>query len=96
MNALLSGRWSWRTETDSVLRAMNRALGPESAEMRRAGLEESSGEEARLESTTRYGGTYLLDEDLAFLKLNWIGFGVSDAIFRRNWGIRNALVREFW
>lgn len=74
--------------TDSVLRAMNRALGAESAEMRSAGFEESSGEEARLDSTTTYGGIDLRNWDLGFLNWNWMGFGQSDAIvLRRNWGM---------
>lgn len=46
---LLSGRWSCRTETDSVRRAKNRALGAESDEMRNAGRVESSEEEFKCE-----------------------------------------------
>lgn len=52
---------------DSVLRATNRALGEESAEMRSADFEESSGEEARLESTTTYGQLEFLNGALGFL-----------------------------
>lgn len=59
---------------------MNRALGEEeSAETRSADLEESS--EARFDNTTRYGGMEFLNEDLGFLKWNWIGLELSDAIF---------------
>lgn len=69
---------------DSVLRATNRALGEESAEMRSVDLEDSSDEEARFETTTTYGEFEFLNAVLGFLNRNGIRFELNDAIFEEN------------
>lgn len=103
-NILLSGRWSWRTEMDSVLRATNRAFGAESAEMRRVDLEASSDEDDRFDNTTRCGEFELLNPVPGFLNWNGMGLELNDAIYQISgwslcgfWGFDNPLaVGEKW